>query len=65
MENENQFLIKFLTFLNWALIGLSFVAFYFSLRSQTMKLQYAIAALVVWGLAYLVSRWVKKLKNPD
>ena len=63
MNDNNQLLAKILTYLNWILIALSFVAFYFSIRSDTMALQYAIAALVIWGVAFLISQWIKKIKK--
>jgi len=65
MDDQNELLIKILTYLNWALIGLSFVAFYFSLRSDTMAIQYAIGALAIWGVAWLISQWIKKIKKKD
>jgi len=63
MNDHNQLLVKILTYLNWALIALSFVAFYFSIRSETKALQYAIAALLIWGVAFLISQWIKKIKS--
>jgi hypothetical protein len=65
MNKDNRILIKILTYFNWILIGLSFIAFYFSIRSDTKAFQYAVVALLIWGVAYLISQWIKKIKRQD
>lgn len=44
----------------WVLIVIALGLFWISIRSQEYQMEYTIAALVTWGIAFLFNRWVKK-----
>ncbi len=43
----------------WILIILAFGMFWISLRTDTREFEYTLAALGVWGVAFLVNKYLK------
>lgn len=54
---------KVLTIVYWLLFAVALWMFYVSIRSTSQQLEYSIAALSVWGLAFGVNYLLKKEKN--
>ncbi|MEM9327012.1 MAG: hypothetical protein AAGA85_15195 [Bacteroidota bacterium] len=44
----------------WSLIIVAVVIFWISLRTDEYELEYTLAALGVWGIAYLINRMGRK-----
>jgi len=44
----------------WLVLVLAVGAFYISLRTDRYQLEYTLAALGLWGGAYLINRLIKK-----
>ncbi len=53
-------LSKLLKVLNWILIGGALILLWLSLRSEEGQMEYSIAALGVWGLAWFVCYLMKR-----
>ena len=51
------------SFLIWTLTILIIILFWFSLRDEQNRMEYTLAALVVWGVTYLINRKVKNEKE--
>ena len=47
----------------WVLTGIIIVLFWFSLRDKDHGMEYTLAALGVWGVAYLTNNWLKNEKK--
>ena len=53
------------SYLIWTLTGIIIILFWFSLRDQEHRMEYTLAAIVVWGITYLVNRMVKNEKDQE
>ncbi|MFA0960988.1 hypothetical protein AB9P05_04230 [Roseivirga sp. BDSF3-8] len=67
MENDqpphfNQ-KMKTLRVLSWIFMGIALVIFYLSLRSRYNNLEYTIAALAAWGVAFVFHHLLQKEKK--
>lgn len=51
---------KLLKIIYWVLFAGAVVFLYFSLRTQYYQLEYTLVALVLWGGAFFLNRFVKK-----
>jgi membrane protein required for beta-lactamase induction len=49
----------------WSLMTIVVVLFWFSFRSPVHQMEYTLAALVFWGITYLVNRKLKNEKNQE
>ena len=56
-------MVKFLKILTWVLIILSIFAFYISLRSDKLSMEYAVGAMALWILALGANYLIKKYKK--
>jgi len=53
---------KVLTIIYWPLFSVAIWLFYVSIRSTTKQLEYSVAALAAWGLAFGINYLLKKEK---
>ena len=52
---------KYLEILVWVMLIGACVLFWISIRSTTNQMYYTGAALLVWGGAFMLNRWVRKM----
>lgn len=55
-------MVKYRKYITWSLIFVIVILFWLSLRSETLQLEFSIAALVVWGITFFLD---KQLKNAE
>lgn len=51
---------KYRNVLVWPIMGVALILFWISLRSKTDQMEYAIYALLAWGLAYLLNKQLRE-----
>jgi len=56
-------IIRYRKYIVWGLIIAVLVIFWISLRSPVNQMEYSIAALVLWGITYLVDKKLKKMED--